>query len=1057
MTSTHPDSETYGERLYPQIIDKRARSEYSRSFAMFPKSTDPSDGFESVSYQRLANAVNRVCWWLEAKFPRVEDKENPFAYFGPNDLRYIVFFFAVWKTGRKILFASPKNTVEAQLSLFEKVNCKNIISCHSQDRMLEHMLNAGPHIHKVHAPTLYSILTVDYVPHYPYEVTFRTAANYDIVTIHTSGTSGNPKPVGWNTKYLSKIDQGNDLPIHQGVPLVKTTLSHENALCLLPCFHAGGLTFHIFAIIYEMTLVFGYPSVPMTAEYVAQLLKPTIINLIVAPPSILEDLSKDPTGLQDLAKLKHVSYGGGPLRPEVGNFLSGVLPHLFSFLGGTEMGWNHLISGGNEVWDSMRWYENIGYEFEEISEGVFEQVIVNDKTTNKYQVIFDVFPDLPEFRTKDLYSPHPTAPGWWKYRGRADDLIVLSNGEKINPIPMENVIRSNPLVKSALIIGEYQFSPSLLVEMASEISPETDAERVETVKRIWPSIEEANRIAPGFAKISKSLIFFSTPGKPFLRAGKGTVQRQMTVKLYSKELDQLFLSQQTDLLIEGLTLDSSRYPGNVEIFTKQIYSQVLEINDLHSTSDVFHNGMDSLKVLLVIQRFRAAAKTIGMSINLEDINARLIYSAPSVEKMSGALLGLANKAKAIGEAASTSRENKMKGLLEKYVSSSLSSVYSAGQAKSIRNILLTGTTGSLGSYLLAVLESMPRSEVSKIYCLNRSPDSKDRQKKSNLARGLNTAWNNERVEFLRADLSQPDLGLEAEKYAELLNNTTVIIHVAWHVNFNLSLESFEPQIRGVRNLLEFSAQSTHQAPLIFVSSVSTVHRWMESHPNAMVPEALLDDFDAPEKIGYAESKFVSEHLIRRFSTSSGIPSVILRTGQIAGPLQGSGVWNKNEWLPSIITSSKHLGVLPEKLGIFEVVDWIPVDTLAATIVELVQNSLHHNSSGTKVYNLVNPRPTTWSALAPHIQRLAGIKRMIALRDWVGLLEESSHEKNGAIVEINPALKLLDFMRGLSLREMPSSAGSMYEVKALTRDSQQAAGLTKVTAEWMQLWIRQWRL
>jgi hypothetical protein len=35
------------------------------------------------------------------------------------------------------------------------------------------------------------------------------------------------------------MDQGNDLPIHQGVPAVKTTLWHENALCLLPCFHVG--------------------------------------------------------------------------------------------------------------------------------------------------------------------------------------------------------------------------------------------------------------------------------------------------------------------------------------------------------------------------------------------------------------------------------------------------------------------------------------------------------------------------------------------------------------------------------------------------------------------------------------------------------------------------------------------------------------------------------------------------------------------------------------------------------------------------------------------------
>ena len=58
------------------------------------------------------------------------------------------------------------------------------------------------------------------------------------------------------------------------------------------------------------------------------------------------------------------------------------------------------------------------------------------------------------------------------------------------------------------------------------------------------------------------------------------------------------------------------------------------------------------------------------------------------------------------------------------------------------------------------------------------------------------------------------------------------------------------------------------------------------------------------------------------------PSAILGTDQIAGPLGGNGVWNRNEWLPSIVTSSKHLGALPGTLGTFEAVDWIPVDVLA---------------------------------------------------------------------------------------------------------------------------------
>lgn len=95
-------SEKYGERLIPHIIDKRASDGYERPFAMFSKTLNPSEGFETVTYKRLANAINRVCWWLDAEFTGVEEREKAFAYFGPNDLRYIIFFFATWKTGRKV-------------------------------------------------------------------------------------------------------------------------------------------------------------------------------------------------------------------------------------------------------------------------------------------------------------------------------------------------------------------------------------------------------------------------------------------------------------------------------------------------------------------------------------------------------------------------------------------------------------------------------------------------------------------------------------------------------------------------------------------------------------------------------------------------------------------------------------------------------------------------------------------------------------------------------------------------------------------------------------------
>ena len=41
--------------------------------------------------------------------------------------------------------------------------------------------------------------------------------------------------------------------------------------------------------------------------------------------------------------------------------------------------------------------------------------------------------DQDAYATSDLVVAHPTKPGLWKIIGRADEQIILSNGEKVRP------------------------------------------------------------------------------------------------------------------------------------------------------------------------------------------------------------------------------------------------------------------------------------------------------------------------------------------------------------------------------------------------------------------------------------------------------------------------------------------------------------------------------------------------------------------------------------------------------------------------------------------------
>lgn len=73
-------------------------------------------------------------------------------------------------------------------------------------------------------------------------------------------------------------------------------------------------------------------------------------------------------------------------------------------------------------------------------------------------------------------------------------------------------------------------------------------------------------------------------------------------------------------------------------------------------------------------------------------------------------------------------------------------------------VLLTGSTGSLGSHILAFLLASPA--VRKVYTLDRGVDSKDRLKSSFTQRGLPVdSLQSDKLVALVGDLSKSDLGL----------------------------------------------------------------------------------------------------------------------------------------------------------------------------------------------------------------------------------------------------------------------------------------------------------
>jgi nucleoside-diphosphate-sugar epimerase len=190
--------------------------------------------------------------------------------------------------------------------------------------------------------------------------------------------------------------------------------------------------------------------------------------------------------------------------------------------------------------------------------------------------------------------------------------------------------------------------------------------------------------------------------------------------------------------------------------------------------------------------------------------------------------------------------------------------------KAVMTVILTGSTGSLGAYLLDRLLVNPK--VERIICLNRSKDAQQRQIENHLSRGLPTVFDPARVEFWQCDLSAPAFGLKAEDYTHLTSNVTHVLHNAWSVDFNKHLSSFEPNIRGVRRLVELACNSTYDATIFFVSSMSVVANWgTVAGALAKVPETIIEDWRVAKWAMDNRSLSVSGFLRKQRKSVASLP------------------------------------------------------------------------------------------------------------------------------------------------------------------------------------------
>ena len=190
---------------------------------------------------------------------------------------------------------------------------------------------------------------------YLYDEPFETVAANPVVVLHSSGSTGAPKPIVMCHGTFAYLDNDHNRPLVPGRRNQDFTVyDMEGKLFhIFPPFHLAGFVSTILGPIFgKVSIVLGPPDRPPTSQLVTDILKHQQLKGLLVPPSIIEQMVQQPGALDSFKQFEWVSYAGGPLSQATGELLSEVTT-LCQFYGATEIIQLHLLLPKKEDWGYM--------------------------------------------------------------------------------------------------------------------------------------------------------------------------------------------------------------------------------------------------------------------------------------------------------------------------------------------------------------------------------------------------------------------------------------------------------------------------------------------------------------------------------------------------------------------------------------------------------------------------------------------------------------------------------------------------------------------------------
>ncbi|KAH8127508.1 hypothetical protein FP744_10003361 [Trichoderma asperellum] len=629
---------SYGRRLIPQIMDGLAARDPGRIVFSLMTVRDGSLGCRHVSAKVFTRAVDRLAWWIKSQVG-ISSSNKPVGYIGPHDLRHVLLTYACVKAGHSALFLSPKNSTEGALAVLDATKCDVWANAGEVplSPLVKQLLERRP-MRLLELPLLDDLLDDKPTDPFPYTKAFEVAKDDPFCYLHTSGTTGVPKPIPWSHGLIGTMDAVRLLPPVEGdnglLPWTSDWKAGDTIYSSFPMSHGAGIIMDILMpALFDLQCVLGPVGVLPNINLIESLAENMDIDIWSMVPSLVDELGETPEVLAKLRKSKFICASGGPVSPTSAGKVNDVI-RVLNLTGTTEGLFIGNLVVPREDWFWFCFHPYSGFEFKEVEEGTYEHWVHRNEHWPLFQGIFQTFPDKDSINFKDLYRRHPTKPDLWAFKGRSDDLVVLSNGYKISPLETEASITTHPAIMGCLIFGTGKPQAGLLIELKDGYE-KTD----ELLNSIWDTVKQANSQSRHKDQLLRDFVTFSEPDKPFVRTDKGTIKRPATLALYEDYIDR-FYGSRSDESVSSIIIDTTSTDA-IQNGLGIIYASVVpEINKAAPTANFFDLGLDSLGVFSVVKSIRAAT---GLG---EHLAPRHIYANPSLASLSIAIKRLAATIKA---------------------------------------------------------------------------------------------------------------------------------------------------------------------------------------------------------------------------------------------------------------------------------------------------------------------------------------------------------------------------------------------------------------------------